>query len=170
MKFYERFWYKIFGAINDRWWSVRIFFENVWIFRRELASFRPFDFSYNLAFLARSLEETAKLLDSEKACALGSEERAEEIRSFLDCLEHFESPYSLAEARLGYRHNWELWLEQMDEARKDPEMRDGDFVRMPALNKTEKDRNYWDETDRIEKEMWDRAWEKFSKQARGWWD
>ncbi len=169
-KIHEWFRDNVLETFSDWWWNFRRFFVNVWIFRRELASFRPFDYSFNLAILKRSLEETADLLDSEHACAVGSEGRAEEIRSFLDCLEHFENPTSLAEARLGYRHNWELWLDQMDKAYDDPDSKEGQFIRMPVLERSDADKQFWEVTHKIEEEMWDKAWEKFSKQARGWWD
>jgi len=108
MKIYDWFRHKFLAGIVGKWWTVRTFCENVWVFRRELATFRPFDYSFNLAILKRSLEQTANLLDSDNAYSMSAEGSAEEIRSFLDCLEHFENPTGLAEARLGYRHNWAL--------------------------------------------------------------
>jgi len=159
-----------FTKINDKYWNVKMFVRNTWRFRKELVEFGAFDYSCNLRLFARSLEITADFLESDKAMTCSAPEHAEEIREFLDLLTHCQSPYDLAEARLGYRHKWELWLDQMDEARKDPEMRDGDFIRMPVLTKTDKDRRYYDECNRIEEEMWDEAWKQFSKQARGWWD
>jgi len=167
---YDWFRCNVFCPLSDWQWSVRIFFENVWVFRRELATFRPFDYSFNLAILKRSLEQTANLLDSDNAYSMSAEGSAEEIRSFLDCLEHFENPTGLAEARLGYRHNWELWLDQMDKARQDPNNKDGEFTRMPMLDKPDRDKRFWEVTNKIEEEMWNKAWEKFSNQARGWWD
>ena len=56
-KIHEWFRDNVLETFSDWWWNFRRFFVNVWIFRRELASFRPFDYSFNLAILKRSLEE-----------------------------------------------------------------------------------------------------------------
>jgi hypothetical protein len=41
---------------------------------------------------------------------------------------------------------------------------------MPMLDKPDRDKRFWEVTNKIEEEMWNKAWEKFSNQARGWWD
>jgi len=75
---YDWFRCNVFRPLSDWRWSVRIFFENVWVFRRELATFRPFDYSFNLAILKRSLEQTANLLDSDNAYSMSAEGSAGE--------------------------------------------------------------------------------------------
>ena len=164
-------WFKsLMSEISDWYWNAKTFIRNTWRFRHELVEFGAFDYSCNLRLFARSLEITADFLESDKAMTCSAPEHAEEIREFLDCLEHFENPTGLAEARLGYRHNWELWLDQMDKARQDPNNKDGEFTCMPMLDKSDGDKRFWEVTNKIEEEMWNKAWEKFSNQARGWWD
>lgn len=39
---------------------MKRFFKNIWLFRKELASFYPFDSSYTLEFLRRAIKVTCK--------------------------------------------------------------------------------------------------------------
>lgn len=51
-KFYEFFRYKL-----------PQFFKNLWFFRKQLWEFRSWDYSFNLQFLARTLEKTANTIE-----------------------------------------------------------------------------------------------------------
>ena len=161
---------QLFEDLSMTYWNVRLFFKNVWVFRKELAAFRRYDYCYNLNLFTKSLEETANFLDSNKSVACSSVENAEEIRTFVDLLTHSQHPDNLAEARIGYAPDLTLFFDKWNTA-LDAANKNGDvWVDMTLPERTAKDDEYHVECDRIEKEMWDEAWNLFIKRARHWWD
>jgi hypothetical protein len=166
-------WFKDqLSSISDRYWNVKSFIINAWRFRHELVEFGPYDYSCNLHLFARSLEITADFLESDKAMTCSAAEHAEEIREFLDLLTHCQSPYDLAEARLGHAPDLCLIFDDWDQAAKAHEDSKSDvpWIEMPCRERSDEDVAYHEECDRIEKEMWEQAWVKFSEQAQCWWD
>lgn len=158
-------WYRITGL----YWDTVCFIENTWDFRKELTSFRRYDYQYNLDMLAKSLELTADFLDGPRSVTMAATENAEEIRKFLDCLRHSQDPYDLATVRLGHGPDTVLWLDAFNKACDEAKGTDAVAIRMPYVV-SERSDAYHAEIEKIENEMWDQAWELFARRGRHWWD
>ena len=101
------------GAFVEKWRSFKRvcllpyrFAQNVWWFRRELWAFRGWDYGFNLALLARSIERSRNFHLSEKASAEDSIETAAEMTRFLELLKDFDQPWEAAEKLKGQDPLW----------------------------------------------------------------
>lgn len=155
--------------LSTAYWNVRLFLRNAWDFRKELMSFRRYDYQHNLDLFAKSLELTADFLDSPNSITVEASSNAEEIRKFLDCLHIAQNPYDLAATRLDYDPDVELWLHTFNKACDESNAGDVVTLKMPAvINK--RNAAYHVECGKIEKEFWTKAWQLFADRAQFWWD
>jgi len=126
-----------------------MFLRNAWAFRRELADFRGYDYTYNLNIFCRSLELTKEFLESDKAITESAPQHAEEIADFLEDIKRFHNAYEYAEKELGYR-----------------------FSDFPPKSEEEEinDKKLGDKIHEIEQNSWNKAMDNLKKNAQGWWD
>ncbi len=104
-KFYELFRYKI-----------PMFFENFWFFRKELWSFRSWDYTFNLSLFRRSLEKTVDTIEF-----YGHEvdesrmKKVQKIKKVIELLNHItsDSYIEMAEKELGEIKHTDLEFEEL---------------------------------------------------------
>lgn len=139
---HQTWWYKTYEVFR---YKIPMFLENLWYFRKELWSFRSWDYTFNLRLLSRSLEKTVNTLEFH-----GSEiditrmKKVVKIKRVIEIIKNInEGNYiSKAENELGELKNsdW-LWnnIEDTDEER-------------------EHNRKVFDLSNKIEIDEWNELW------------
>jgi hypothetical protein len=161
---FENLLYQI-QAAYDRWvsdplTSCRSFAKNAWLFRKQLAEFRGWDYGYNLAMLERSLEITRDMLRSEQAVSAAADKHANEIDQFLFHLTMARDASQETEVAIDYSLSAEtagMDVVELVEYFSDPANTD-------KLDQFQKHRNI------TEEEHWNLAWALFQDKCQEWWD
>lgn len=108
---HETWWYKTYETIR---YKIPMFIKNVWFFRKNLWQFRGWDYSFNLSLLARSLEKTAKVLETGHEVDITRLKKVEKIQRVIQIINDMrESTYIMrAENELGELiiHDWDFEL------------------------------------------------------------
>lgn len=60
MSRHQTWWYKTYAVFR---YKIPMFIENLWFFRKELWSFRSWDYTFNLDLFRRSLEKTSNTIE-----------------------------------------------------------------------------------------------------------
>ena len=99
----RRAWRAVLGWSRD----VRYGIENLWRFRREIWTFRPWDWSYNHRLLMRSLEITQANIERNKNHTTWAESVAE-IQAARDTFREFEEGdhKNWAEENAAWERHW----------------------------------------------------------------
>ena len=129
------------------------FIRNIWFFRKELWHFRSFDFSYNMKFLCRSLEDTRDFLKSDKAITEDAKKHAEEITNFLEYIDKYENSLHHAEKQTGVElRKLSPFIEE-----RTPKQ-EANFQRL------------WARNEHIENDSWNKAMHLLQHRMQHWWD
>jgi len=150
---HQTWWYKTYEVFR---YKIPMFFENIWFFRKELWTFRSWDYGFNLMMLRRSLEKTVNTIEFYGMEVDSSRmKKVEKMKRIIELLNNVRSDsyIEMAEKELGdVKHiDWEF-----EEVPDNP-----GYMRL-VDNKSQKDtehnRNVYNRADEIEKEEWKEIW------------
>lgn len=134
-------------------YEIKNLLENIILFNRELRLFRPWDFSFNLKLLCRSLELTRLAMLSNKSVSENAESNAIEIQKFLDLIHRYDNSVSIAEIELGVVTRSYSWIF----SERTPEQEEN-------LDKVYK------LSSEIEQKAWNDAMDLLKERMQYWWD
>lgn len=155
---------EITQRIVDFLYDIESFVKNSWHFRRELAKFRVYDYSHNLAVFKKSLQLSSDFLASDKACTLNASLRAAEINKFIALLDAFEDPTPVVKRRLGYEPDYDtIFNDFLGDTKSGSRT-----LRAPEFSAA--DKAYYAEMHNVEDESWEAAWKLIAETGRRWWD
>jgi len=155
---------KIYKAYETFRYDIPRFFKNVWVFRKEMCTFQPWDYTYNLELLKKSLEQTSTCLENGYEEDISRNKKIKAIKRAIQILSNIkEYDYiELAEKKLGMEvvGGFEfLPIEEVDE--------EGEHMyEMKKLNIKDDANNskIFDLSRKLEEDEWKELWTIFQGQ------
>lgn len=122
------------------------FIKNCWRFRKDLSTFREFDYKYNLDLFLTSLKITRDFMASDNVVSLDALTRSEEIQRFIDLIERHDKAIDIAGKELGYELSYDY------------------------SDITKDDREFIKKVESIEATSWNDAFNHLRDRLPYWWD
>lgn len=155
---------------HSRWNHIYVFFrydiwrflKNIKRFRRELWSFQPWDYQYNLMLLQRSLELTLKSIENGNEISQTRLKKVEKIQRAIEILNHINKDMYLdmAEEQLGKKIDSTDFFERLEKIPGEDAYRFNEKSSEAAAS----DKEIFDFARKIEKEEWNELWQIFKGQ------
>jgi hypothetical protein len=159
---HQTWWYKTYEVFR---YKIPMFFENIWFFRKELWTFRSWDYSFNLMMLRRSLEKTVNTIEFYGMEVDSSRmKKVEKMKRVIELLNNVRSDsyIEMAEKELGEVKNIDWEFEEVPD--NPGYMR---LVDNESQKDTEHNRKVYNRADEIEKEEWKEIWRILEGQEHG---
>jgi hypothetical protein len=161
---HETWWYKTYDFFKRDLWR---FFGNIWYFRKELYNHRPWDSTYSMSLLRRSLEQLCDTIEKYgHEVDEGRLPKIEKMKRAIQLIKYHENDEftKLAEKELGYEYTFGKWeFEEVDEKDLDPEITKGQKYYKLKDDKdeeeTDRNQNIFKLSMKIEKDTWNELME-----------
>lgn len=156
---HNTWWYKTYDFFRRDLWY---FFGNIWYFRKEIYKHRPWDSSYSMSLLRRSLEQLCDTVEKYgQEVDEGRLPKVEKMKRAIQLIKYFENDEftELAEKELGYEYTYGDWgFDEVDSSDLDPTITKGEKYYQLRDDKSEEEReknqNIFKLSMKIEKDTW----------------
>jgi hypothetical protein len=161
---HQTWWYKTYNFFRRDLWY---FFRNIWYFRKEIYRHRPWDSSYSMSMLRRSLELLCERIEKYGyEVDEGRLPKIEKMKRAIQLIKYHEdnSFTDLAEKELGYEYTFGGFeFDEVDDDKLDPEITKGQKYYQLRDDKNDEEReknlNITKLSIKIEKDSWNELME-----------